>query len=83
MLSEPFFDILRTKYQLGYLVSMKLELYRDNYYICEKIQSNNTINDVKNKINEFNNEILNYLDTIDINKYIIILKFSKVNLYFY
>ena len=72
--SERFFDILRTKYQLGYLVKMTLELHRDHYYIAQKIQSNNKIDDIKNKLNDFNKVLLEYLDSIDFNKYIITLK---------
>ena len=35
MLSHDFFDELRTKNQLGYLVSMNEILYRDKYYIFQ------------------------------------------------
>jgi insulysin len=71
---ERFFDILRTKYQLGYLVKMTLELHRDHYYIAQKIQSNNKIDDIKSKLNDFNNNLLEYLNTIDFNKYLITLR---------
>jgi len=56
-----FFDELRTKQQLGYLVSMYYNNIKNNYFIIQKIQSSQDINYVKNKIDEFNNNLLNLL----------------------
>jgi secreted Zn-dependent insulinase-like peptidase len=57
ILGEKFFDTLRTKNQLGYVVQFSLAIFRDSYYICEKIQSSKPIDFVKNKIDEFNSQI--------------------------
>ena len=54
ILSQPFFDNLRTKNQLGYIVKFSFAIFHDSYYICEKIQSSKPTDFVKNKINEFN-----------------------------
>jgi insulysin len=57
ILGEKFFDIMRTKNQLGYLVKFGLSIFRDNYYIIEKIQSSKPIEVVKSKIDDFNQQI--------------------------
>jgi len=57
ILGEKFFDNLRTKNQLGYIVQLSLAIYRDSYYITEKIQSSKPIDFVKNKIDDFNSQI--------------------------
>ena len=62
ILGQIFFDILRTKYQLGYLVRLGLTIFRDDYYIAEKIQSAKSVDEVKNKINEFNKNIQTYIN---------------------
>ena len=56
--SEIFFDELRTKKQLGYLVSMNYELFRDHYYIYQKIQSTKPLNYIIKQINNFNKNII-------------------------
>lgn len=58
ILNQPFFNDLRTKNQLGYLVSMNIYSIRDYYYIVQKIQSGKEILFVQNKINDFNKNIL-------------------------
>jgi insulysin len=69
-----FYNILRTKYQFGYLVQMYYKKIKQYYLIYQKIQTNNDMEIVKQKIEEFNLDLINYLETIDINTYINILK---------
>jgi nardilysin len=61
ILNQPFFNELRTKSQLGYLVSMNIYSIRDYYYITQKIQSGKDVIFVENKINEFNKTILSII----------------------
>ncbi len=61
IVSEKFFDILRTKHQLGYLVRFGLSIYRDEYYLSERIQSGKSVETVKEKIDEFNENIIKYI----------------------
>ena len=70
ILGQKFFDILRTKYQLGYMVRLGLTIFRDNYYIAEKIQSGKSIELVKNKMDEFNSNILQFIKDAPFDKYI-------------
>ena len=74
ILSQIFFDELRTKNQLGYLVNMKMISYRNKYYITQKIQSNKTIDIILDKINNFNNNISKYLLESDFNEFISSIK---------
>jgi len=60
ILSQPFFDELRTKKQFGYLVNMGMSVYRNNYYVTQKIQSNKPIKDIIDNIIEFNKSINKY-----------------------
>lgn len=70
ILGQIFFDILRTKNQLGYLVRLGLTIFRDDYYITEKIQSSKSIEEVKGKINEFNQNIQTYINESPFDKFI-------------
>jgi insulysin len=78
ILSELFFNKLRTKKQLGYLVSMSYILFRDEYYISQKIQSAKPITFIIKNINKFNKKILLYLQKINFNKFIESLK-NQIN----
>ena len=70
-----FYNILRTKYQLGYLVQMNYKKIKKYYLIYQKIQfESDNIKDVQMKIDEFNNNLIKHLDSIDIDNYINILK---------
>ena len=69
MFSRKFFDELRTKEQLGYIVSMKFRTF-DKIYIVQEIQTSFNPDIVIEKINIFNDKLLKYLDDIDINSYI-------------
>jgi secreted Zn-dependent insulinase-like peptidase len=61
ILSQPFFDDLRTKKQLGYLVNMGMSVYRNKYYVVQKIQSDKPIEHIIENINNFNKNINKYL----------------------
>ena len=69
ILGQKFFDILRTTHQLGYLVKLGITTFRDNYYIIEKIQSTKSIEKVKKKINEFNQNIQKYIKESQFDKF--------------
>jgi len=58
---QIFFDELRTKHQLGYLVAMSYINVKKDYYIFQKIQTSKDIDFVKSKILLFNNNLLNLL----------------------
>ena len=72
--NQLFFDELRTKHQLGYLVQLTFINYRYDYYIIEKVQSLKNIKLVKSFINNFNNELLNNLNENNFNDAKITLK---------
>ena len=61
ILSQIFFDELRTKKQLGYLVNMSMSAYRNKYYIVQKIQSGKSVEDIIDNINIFNKNVNKYL----------------------
>ncbi len=70
ILSQQFFNSLRTEQQLGYIVNLKIYLYLNNYYIQEIIQSDKKVDLVIEKIEEFNDDIINIIKNIDLNLYI-------------
>jgi insulysin len=70
ILSEKFFDIMRTKNQLGYFVKFGLDMFRDNYYIIEKVQSSKPIEFVRSKINEFNLQIEKFIKESSFDQFI-------------
>ena len=78
MYSDKYFDNLRTKKQLGYLVSMNYVLYRDQYYIYQKIQSTKPLNYIIKKMNNFNKKIikdaLSHFNNFNFENYISSLK---------
>jgi insulysin len=62
ILHDAFFDELRTKKQLGYLVKMYNHNYLDNHFIIQHIQSNEPVGRVLDEINKFNIiTIMNFL----------------------
>ena len=77
--SNKFFDLLRTKYQFGYLVSMNYKLINNDYYIYQKVQSTQSIKNIINKINEFNKSLLTQLNNININTFLVTLK-NEINI---
>lgn len=69
ILSQLFFDDLRTKNQLGYLVSMNIMVIINKFYIIQKIQSDKDIKLIKSKVKNFNNNIVKYIMDADFNKF--------------
>jgi insulysin len=70
ILSQLFFDELRTKHQLGYLVRMGQNSIRDEQYIVQKIQSEKPIDLVESKIDLFNKNVINQIELADFAKFI-------------
>ena len=54
IISQPFYDKLRTKEQLGYLVNFGIKIIGDKVYISQKIQSEFDVKVIIKKINSFN-----------------------------
>jgi len=75
ILEQPFFDELRTKKQLGYLVSFNMTNRGDNYYLIEKIQSDKNCAYLLNEINIFNENIINIIKKSNLTE----LKISATN----
>lgn len=74
ILADEFFNDLRTKNQLGYLVKMFYTEYRNEYYIVQTIQSDKPVDFVKDKISEFNSMISNIIKKAKLNVFIETLK---------
>jgi insulysin len=70
ILSQSFFDLLRTKKQLGYLVNMGTTVYRNKYYVTQKIQSDKSIKIILDNLNEFNSKVNDYLEKSDFDDYV-------------
>ena len=70
MLSNEFFDTLRTKKQLGYLVSMFDVKMSDNLFIIQRIQSDKGVEIVEKEIKEFNNKMVDIIKKGDYDVYI-------------
>lgn len=67
-----FYDTLRTKNQLGYLVKMGSKIIKKDYFIVQKIQSQFKIKEVLDKILKFNsmiNKILKNLNESSLNNW--------------
>jgi secreted Zn-dependent insulinase-like peptidase len=69
ILEQPFFDELRTKKQLGYLVRFSMINHGDNYYITQKVQSDKDCKYLLNEINSFNKKILNIIDKANLDEW--------------
>ena len=74
ILGQLFFDNLRTKNQLGYLVSMNYLNIRDLHFIIQKIQSDKSIEFIEDKIEEFNKKINKQIADADFEKFVSTLK---------
>jgi secreted Zn-dependent insulinase-like peptidase len=70
ILSQHFFDNLRTSHQLGYLVRMGQTSIRDEQYIIQKIQSEKPIDFVESKIDLFNKQIFKIIESADFDKFV-------------
>jgi len=62
ILDRIFYQELRTKKQMGYLVNLGMTNYGDNYYLFEKIQSNKSCDEICNEINKFNSKIEDFIN---------------------
>ena len=69
ILEQPFFEELRTKKQLGYLVKFSLLNHGDNYYIVQKIQSDKNCKILLNEINNFNITIIDIINKINLDEW--------------
>ena len=70
ILSQLFFDELRTNKQLGYLVKLGVTVTHNHYYINQKIQSDKDINILLGHIHEFNKNVNKYLTESDFDKFV-------------
>jgi insulysin len=61
ILESPFFDELRTKKQLGYLVKCMMSNTGNNYYLVQKVQSDKSCEIIKKEINTFNLKLLDII----------------------
>jgi insulysin len=69
ILEKKFYNELRTKKQLGYLVSISLSNQSDNYYFIEKIQSDKSCDFIMKEMNSFNSNILTMIKDSNINEF--------------
>jgi len=69
ILSNKFFDELRTKQQLGYLVSMDTSNIMTNYGIIQHIQSDKMIDEIIKSIETFNKNILSFIKESKMSEY--------------
>ena len=74
ILSQYFFDDLRTSEQLGYLVRMGRTSIRDEQYIIQKIQSEKPIDFVESKIDLFNKKIFEIIESVDFDNFVATLE---------
>ena len=65
IIDEPFYNELRTKAQLGYLVSTYSTRYGEYYYLIQKIQSEKKCSEICDKIDQFNLKFLRDLEKMD------------------
>jgi insulysin len=70
IVSQPFFDDLRTKNQLGYLVKMGQHIIRDEHWIIQKIQSIQSVELVETKMDSFNKTLTKLIESADFDKFI-------------
>lgn len=69
ILEQPFFEELRTKKQLGYLVKFSILNYGDNYYIIQKVQSDKNCKLLLDEINNFNITIIDIINKINLDEW--------------
>lgn len=78
IISQPFFDELRTKEQLGYLVNIRITHMLEEYFIVQKIQSDKMVSIVEEKIYDFNKKINSIISKVDFNTFLETLR-SQLN----
>ena len=74
ILGQPFFELLRTKYQLGYLVRMSIQSIKNNYWIVQRVQSDKKTSLVEDKINHFNESMIKIINKAKFEEFIQTLK---------
>ena len=74
ILAQPFFELLRTKYQLGYLVHMSIHSIKNNYWIVQRVQSDKKPSIIEEKINHFNENIIKIINKANFEEFIKTLK---------
>ncbi len=74
IMHELFYNKLRTDKQLGYLVSSSWIKIYNECFLVEKIQSKYDYKTLYENINEFNKNMLDYLNEVNINNWISNLK---------
>jgi insulysin len=65
-MERPAFDELRTKAQLGYLVSCKVFSYSDLFILKIKVQSAKEVKYIETKMNEFLEFFYKYMDSDEV-----------------
>jgi insulysin len=68
ILENKFYEELRTKKQMGYLVHLGINSNSDNYFLIEKIQSNRSCDEICIEINKFNDSILKLLEKCNLDE---------------
>ena len=69
ILADKFFDELRTKKQLGYLVSMNVNNIMNNYAITQNVQSDQSISVIIESIDYFNKNLFSFIKESDMDEY--------------
>jgi len=69
ILNDLFFKDLRTTKKLGYLVQMYSSKINEEYFIYQKIQSEYKPEEIIQNIEEFNENIIEYLEKIDLKQW--------------
>lgn len=69
IINEPFYNELRTKEQLGYLVNTYSTKFGEYYYFIQKIQSEKQCSYICEKIEQFNQTFLKDLKQMDNKKW--------------
>jgi secreted Zn-dependent insulinase-like peptidase len=67
--SDIYFDKLRTKKQLGYLVNINFTNFGEENFLIQKIQSEKKCEEVTKEINAFNSTILQLIKEAKLDEY--------------
>ena len=68
LLQEDFFNEIRTKKQLGYLVGLNKEQINDDLFISQKIQNHQPLKTGVKHLSEYNQKILERINPIEFEK---------------
>lgn len=69
ILEQPFFDELRTKKQMGYLVKCLMNNLGNNYYFIQKVQSDKSCDIIKKEIQKFNSRALDIIKKCNLDEW--------------